>query len=67
MNPKDYYEQLEDNSFNKKHKSISKGSPGMDFENYANRILALNDCNFFEKPKADMKQVSRLTAIDGEM
>ena len=39
----------------------------MDFENYANRILALNDCNFFEKPKADMKQVSRLTAIDVEM
>ena len=65
MNPKDYYEQLEDNSFNKKHKSINKGSLGMDFENYANRILALNDCNFFEKP--DMKQVSRLTAIDGEM
>ena len=51
----------------KNTKAFNKGSPGMDFENYANRILALNDCNFFEKPKADMKQVSRLTAIDVEM
>ena len=39
----------------------------MDFENYANRILALNDCDFFEKLKADTKQVSRLTIVDGEM
>ena len=31
----------------------------MDFENYVNRILALNDCHFFEKPKADMKQGGR--------
>ena len=38
----------------------------MDFENYVDRILALNDCDFFEKLKADMKQVSRLTVIDSE-
>ena len=39
----------------------------MDFENYANRILALNDCDVIEKPKTDIKQVQRLTVIDGEM
>ena len=39
----------------------------MDFENYANRILALNDCGFFEKPKAGTKQVLRLTIVDSEM
>ena len=59
VNPKEYYEQFEGNSFNKKHKGIKKGSPGMDFENYANRISALNDCDFFEKPKVVTKQVPR--------
>ena len=67
VNPKEYYESFEDNSFNIKHKEIKKGLPAMNFENYANRILALNDCNFFEKPKADMRQVSRLAVIDGEL
>ena len=67
VNPKEYYEQFEGNSFNKKLKGINKCSPGMDFENYANRILALNDCDFFEKPKVVTKQVPRLTVIDSEM
>ena len=35
----------------------------MDFENYTDRILAFNDCEVFEKPKADMKQVPRLTSM----
>ena len=39
----------------------------MNFENYGKRILVLNDYDFCEKPKADTKQVSRLTIIDGEM
>ena len=38
----------------------------MDFQNYYNRILSLNDCDFFEKPNTDAKQVSRLTVINGE-
>lgn len=64
---KEYYKSFEDTSFNKKHKDVKKGSPGMDFENYARRISSLNDCDFFEKPKLDTKQVSRLTVVDGEM
>ena len=59
VNPKECYESYEDYYFSNKHKGIKKGSLGMDFENYVNRILALNDCHFFEKPKADMKQGSR--------
>lgn len=39
----------------------------MNFENYGKRILVLNDYDFFEKPKAYTKQVSRLNVIDGEM
>ena len=39
----------------------------MDFENYDERILSVNDCDFFEKPDRDVKEVSRLTEVDGEM
>lgn len=63
--PKEYYEAFEDNSFNKKHKRIKKGLPEMDFENYANRILSINECDFFEKPGHDVKEVLGLTVVDG--
>lgn len=55
VNPKEYYKAFEDSSFNKKHKEIKTGSPRMDFENYANRILSVIDCDFFEKPEYDVK------------
>ena len=38
VNPQEYYKSFENNSLNKKHKGIKKGSSGMDFENYPNRI-----------------------------
>ena len=34
-NPKEYYEMFEESVVYKKHKGIKKGSPGMDFGNYA--------------------------------
>ena len=37
----------------------------MDFENYANRTLLVN--SFFEKLERDVKEVLRLTVVDGEM
>ena len=37
----------------------------MDFENYANRILSINECEFFEKPGHDVKEVLGLTVVDG--
>ena len=67
VNLKEYYEVFEDNSFNKKHKSIKKSSSEMDFENYANKILSVNDCDIFEKTERDVKEVSRLTVVDGEI
>ena len=48
VNPKEYYQSFEDNSFIKKHKGIKKGSPGMDLENYTNRISLLNDVTIFK-------------------
>ena len=43
LNPKEYYEQFKDKGINKKHKGIRKNALGMEFINYANRILSLND------------------------
>ena len=62
-NPKEYYELLENSHVNKKHKEIKKGSPGMNFENYAIRINSLTNFDTFEKPPADYKEVSRLTVF----
>ena len=67
VHPKEYYESFEDNSFNKEHKGIKKGSHGMEFENYARRILLVIDCNFFEKGPVDTKQTARLSVTDVEM
>ena len=39
-NPKEYLEIFEGKSSNKKHKGIRKGSPGLRFENFAQRIWA---------------------------
>ena len=44
----------------KKYKSITKKKD-------ANRILSLNDFDIFEKPERNVKEVLRLTVIDGEM
>ena len=67
VNPKEYYEFVGDNSINKNHKGIKKVHHEMDFQNYANRILSVSDYGFFEKPERDVKEVSRLTVVDGEM
>ena len=44
----------------KKYKLVTK-------KKEANRILSLNDCDFFEKPERNVKEVLRLTVIEGEM
>ena len=50
VNREEYCECFEANSFNKKHKNIKKGSPGLDFENCTNKVFLVNDCDFFQKP-----------------
>ena len=67
VNPKEYLELFEDKNVNKKHKGIKKGSSGMGFENFAQRIGSLVNFDTFGKPPADTKQVSRLTVAGGEM
>ena len=58
-NPKECYELFEDSFVNKEHKGIKRGSPVMDFEHYASRIVSLSSCDTFIKPPADFKEVSR--------
>ena len=41
VNPKEYFEKLRNKDFNKKHKGVKKGTAGMMFENYAERIKNL--------------------------
>ena len=41
VNPKEYLEKFKNKTINKKHKGVRKGTRGMMFENYANRIKRL--------------------------
>ena len=67
VNPKEYLELLKDKYLNKKHKGIKKGSSGLGYENFAERIKWLVDFYTFEKLWCDQKQVSRLTVVAGEI
>ena len=67
VNPKEYFEYFESDNCNKKHKGIKKGSPGMDCENYAERIKPLIDFKTYKKPKVDVKDVVRISVKKGEM
>ena len=46
INPKEYLEEFEDLSINKKHKGIKKGTPGMDFNAYCSKLCSITD--YFE-------------------
>ena len=67
VNPKEYFEYFKSNSTNKKHKGIKKGSAGMEYKNYAERIKPLLNFNTYKKPKADIKDVVRISVKKGEM
>ena len=67
VNPKEYFELFKSKEINKKHKGIKKGSAGMDFENYAERIKPLYDFQSYKKPKVDNKNIVRISVKKGEM
>ena len=58
---------FKDLALNKKHKGIKKGSSGMGFENFEDRIISLVNFETFEKPPVEYKEVSRLSVGQGEM
>ena len=43
VNPKEYFEEFEGQSVNKKHKGLRKGASRMEFEDYAKRINSIRD------------------------
>ena len=67
VNLKEYFEFFEDYSTNKKHKGIKKGSRGMEFSNYSNRIKSLVNFDTFEKHPSEYKEVARFTVKKGDM
>ena len=54
VNSKEY---LEMNTLNKKHKGIKKGSTGMGFESFTERIKSLVNYEAVEKPLCKYKEV----------
>ena len=67
VNPKEYLESFLDKKLNKKHRGIKKGSTGLGFENFNNRITSLANFSTFKKPPLDTKKVPKLTVVNGEM
>ena len=67
VNPKEYFEYFQSQRTNKKDKGIKKGAPGINYENYAERIKPLYDFESFEKPKTEKKKVVRFTVKNGDM
>ena len=69
VNPKEYIEYFKSENLKKKqkHKGIKKGSVGMDYENFVERIKPLYDFDTYVKPKRDTKPVVRISAKKGEL
>ena len=61
VNPKEYFEYFESEKCNKKHKGIKKGTKEMKYENYPERIKPIIDFKTYQKPKADIKSVARIS------
>ena len=67
VNLKEYFEFFKNYKTNKKHKGIKKGSRGMEFPNYANRLNSLVNFDTYGKPPAEYKEVLRFTVKHVEM
>ena len=58
VNPKEYFEYFKSENVNKKHKGIKKGSAGMEYENYAQRIKPLRDFDSLKKTDKGLQACS---------
>ena len=67
VNPKQNYEHFEDFRCNKKHKGTKQGSPSINFDNFAKRILSVNKIKNFENPKYQYHDQQRFSVIRGKM
>ena len=67
VNPKEYFEYFQSQRVNKKHKGIKKEAPGMNYDNYSERIKPLYDFKSFVKPRNEKKKVVRFSVKKGDM
>ena len=67
VNPKEYLKYFKSETVNKKHKGIRKGTKGMEYENFTERTKPLYDFDSYQSPKADTKEVVRISVKKGEM
>ena len=51
----------------KSTRALKKSAKGMEYENYAERIKPIIDFKTYQKPKADIKSVARISVKKGEM
>ena len=51
ISPKEYFEKFKNRKINKKHKGVRRDTPGICFENYANRITMLRQLDCKQKEK----------------
>lgn len=51
----------------KTYKSIKKGSPGMNFQNFTKRIISVNETENFENPKKEYQEQQRFSVVGGKM
>ena len=66
VNPKEYFEKFKNRDINKKHKGVKKGTHGMMFENYADRIKRLRD-DLNISPSPEYVKQSRFEIRNTEM
>ena len=67
INPKEYMEEFEDSTINKKHKGIKRGTPGMDFNTYFLKLCSITDYfdYYFKQKKSKIVQKRFQVINDG--
>ena len=69
INPKEYREEFENRSNNKKHKGIKKGTSGMDFNSYCSKLCDIIDYfeTFYKKKNTKKITQKRFQVINDTM
>ena len=66
-NPKEYFEEFECQSVNKKHKGLRKRASGMEFEDYAKRINSVREIETFGQLPMEKQKRNRFTVKNNQM
>ena len=69
INPKEYREEFENRSNNKKHKGIKKGTSGMDFDSYCSKLCDIIDYfeTFYKKKNTKKIKQKRFQVVNDTM